>query len=187
MTDLILIRHGETDWNIEGRYQGQSDIPLNQNGIQQARDLARLLDHFQFDAIFSSDLSRAQQTAEILSKTNDAPLHLDPRLREINQGEWEGMLFSDIRSLYAKSLEERLRNPLDVAPPGGETVGQVRQRVLDAIHEIVNQFPAGVVAIVSHGLSLAIIKVHFNDLAIETVWDHIPSNAKPERLTVEVE
>jgi len=187
MTELILIRHGETDWNIEGRYQGQSDIPLNQNGMQQARDMAHRLRHYQFDAIISSDLSRALQTAEILSKTSNAPLRIDSRLREINQGEWEGMLFADIRSLYAKAFKERLRNPLEVAPPGGETVGQVRQRVLDALQEIVEQFPDGIVAIVSHGLSLAIIKVHFNNLAIETVWDHIPSNANPERISVEVE
>jgi alpha-ribazole phosphatase len=187
MTELILIRHGETDWNIEGRYQGQSDVPLNQNGIQQAKDMARRLHHYDFSAIISSGLSRAQQTAEILSEINNAPLRIDPRLREINQGEWEGLLFADIRSRYAKAFEDRLRNPLEVAPPGGETVGQVRKRVLDSIQEIVEQFPNGIVAIVSHGLSLAIIKVHFNKLAVDTVWDHIPSNANPERILVEVE
>jgi broad specificity phosphatase PhoE len=96
------------------------------------------------------------------------------------------MLFGDIRSLYAQAFEERLQNPLEVAPPGGETVGQVRQRVLEAIDEIVERFPQGSVAIVSHGLSLAIIKVHFNNFPIDTVWDHIPSNASPERIIVEV-
>jgi broad specificity phosphatase PhoE len=150
--------------------------------------MARRLQHYDFSAIISSDLSRAQQTAEILSEINKSPLRIDPRLREINQGEWEGLLFTDIRSRYAKAFEDRLRNPLEVAPPGGETVGQVRTRVLDAtIQEIVEQFPNGIVAIVSHGLSLAIIKVHFNKLAVDTVWDHIPSNANPERILVEVE
>jgi alpha-ribazole phosphatase len=187
MTELILIRHGETDWNIEGRYQGQSDTPLNQTGIQQARDMAHRLRQAHFDAIFSSDLLRARQTAEILSEISGVPLRVDPRLREIHQGEWEGMLFSDIRARYAQAFEERLRNPLEVAPPGGETVGQVRQRVLDAIQEIVEQFPHGSIAIVSHGLSLAIIKVHFHNLDIATVWDHIPNNANPEHISVEVE
>ena len=187
MTEIILIRHGETDWNIEGRYQGQSDVPLNQNGILQAKDMARRLQHYHFDVIVTSDLSRAQETAEVLSETCNAPLRIDPRLREINQGEWEGMLFADIRSRYAEAFEDRLRNPLEIAPPGGETVGQVRERVLDAIREVVEQFPDGIVAIVSHGLSLAIIKVHFGNLAIDTVWDHIPSNANPERIFVEVE
>jgi alpha-ribazole phosphatase len=187
MTEIILIRHGETDWNIEGRYQGQSDVPLNENGIQQAREMASRIRHYQFNAIISSDLSRARQTAEILSEFSDAPLKIDPRLREINQGDWEGMLYADIRSRYAEAFEKRLNNPLEVAPPGGETVGQVRDRVLEAIQEIVEEYPDGIVAIVSHGLSLAIIKVHFNKYEIENVWDYIPSNAKPERLFVEVE
>ncbi len=187
MTDLILIRHGETDWNIEGRYQGQSDVSLNSEGLKQAEELAQQFQHEALDAIYSSDLIRAHQTAEILSRINGAPLFLDPRLREIDQGEWEGMLFQDIRSRYTEAFEERLRDPLQVAPPGGETVGQVRDRVLEAINDIIVRYPHGLVAIVSHGLSLAIIKVHFNKLAIESVWDYIPDNASPERINVEVE
>lgn len=185
MTDLLLIRHGETDWNLEGRYQGQSDVPLNEEGLKQARDLAQRLQHYPLDAIFSSDLKRAQKTAEILRDVSKAPLYLDPRLREIHQGEWEGMLFSDIRSRYAEAFEERLNDPLQVAPPGGETVGELRRRVLDAIDDIIIRYPHGLVAIVSHGLSLAIIKVHFNNIAIENVWDYIPDNANPEKIIVE--
>lgn len=187
MTELILIRHGETDWNNEGRYQGQSDVPLNATGQKQAEDLAQMLRHETLDAIFSSDLARAQQTAQILSDMNGASLFLDSRLREIDQGEWEGMLFDDIRRRYIKAFEKRLRDPLQVAPPGGETVGQVRERVLEAINEIINRYPHGLVAVVSHGLSLAVVKVHFNNLAIDTVWDYIPQNATPERIIVEVE
>jgi broad specificity phosphatase PhoE len=185
MTELILIRHGKTDWNIEGRYQGQSDVPLNPSGLKQAEELAQELRHEAINAIFSSDLARARQTAQILSHINGAPLYLDRRLREIHQGEWEGMLFDHIRTRYTKAFEERLRDPLQVAPPGGETVGQVRERVLEATHEIITEYPHGLVAIVSHGLSLAIIKVHYNKLAIETVWDHIPENTVPERIIVE--
>jgi alpha-ribazole phosphatase len=187
MTDLLLIRHGETDWNIEGRYQGQSDVPLNKEGLKQATDLAKRLQHEPIDAIFSSDLRRAQKTAEILRDMSNAPLYLDPRLREIHQGEWEGLLFSDIRTRYAKAFEKRLHDPLQVAPPGGETVGELRQRVLEAIDEIIVRYPRGLVAIVSHGLSLAIIKVQFNNIAIEKVWDYIPDNANPEKINVEAE
>ena len=185
MTELILIRHGETDWNIEGRYQGQSNVPLNSSGLKQAEELAQELRHEAINAIFSSDLARARQTAQMLSQINGAPLFLDRRLREIHQGEWEGMLFDDIRTRYTKAFQERLRDPLQVAPPGGETVGQLRERVLKAIEEIIAQYPHGSVAIVSHGLSLAIIKVHYNKLAIETVWDHIPDNAVPEKIIME--
>jgi broad specificity phosphatase PhoE len=187
MTELILIRHGETDWNVEGRYQGQSDVPLNPIGVKQARDLARKFIPRSLDTIFSSNLSRAQQTALMLSEATGAPLHLDPRLREIDQGEWEGMLFSDIRTRYSEVYEQRRHYPLEVAPPGGETVGQVRERVLEAVKEIIQQHPNRRIAIVSHGLALAIIKVHFRDLPIADVWNQIPRNAEPETITVEAE
>jgi alpha-ribazole phosphatase len=185
MTTLILIRHGETDWNIEGRYTGQSDIPLNARGLQQAEALSLKLCEKKIDAIFSSDLLRASQTAQRMRADSDTPLHLDPRLREIDQGEWEGLHFDEIRTRYREAWEKRKNAPLEVAPPGGETVGEVRQRVLEAVREIIDRHPQETVAIVSHGLVLAIIQVETHGLPIESVWDHIPSNANPKFLTVE--
>ncbi len=187
MTKLVLIRHGETDWNLEGRYQGQSDIPLNANGMLQAKELAEMLRAQHFDAIYSSDLLRARLTAEILARTTGAPLHVDPRLREINQGQWEGMLFSEIRQRYPELIAQRRNDPLSVIPPGGESIEQVRERVLAALKAIVTAHPDGEVAIVSHGLALAIIKVHLSDLPISNVWDQIPENAQPEVVSTEVQ
>jgi alpha-ribazole phosphatase len=186
MTELILIRHGETDWNLEGRYQGQSDVPLNDHGLRQAHALAERLRGERLDAIYSSDLSRARETAAVLAEATGAPLILDRRLREIDQGRWEGMLFEDIRGRYAEAFQRRKQDPLRVAPPGGETVGQLRQRVLDILKEILRQHPQGRVALVSHGLALALLKVHVGGHPIETVWDHIPHNAQPEIISVEV-
>ncbi len=185
MTTLILIRHGETDWNLEGRYTGQSDIPLNARGLQQAEALASKLCATKIVAIYSSDLLRASQTALRLQAGNDIPLHLDPRLREIHQGEWEGLYLDEIQARYRQAWEKRKNAPLEVAPPGGETVGEVRQRVLEAIREIINRHPQETVAIVSHGLALGIIQVETRGLPIESVWDHIPSNASPIFLDVE--
>lgn len=186
MTKLFLIRHGETDWNLEGRYQGQSDIPLNANGLLQAEKLAEKLRTQHLDAIYSSDLMRARRTAEILGQATGAPLHIDLRLREINQGEWEGMLFSEIRQRYPELISQRRSDPLSVTPPGGESIEQVRERVLAALDAIVSAHPDGEVAIVSHGLALAIIKVHLSDLPISSVWDQIPENAQPELVSTEV-
>lgn len=185
MTELLLIRHGETDWNVEGRYQGQSDVPLNDRGHAQAVKLAGELKDAQVDAIYSSDLARAQGTAEVLAEVANAPLVLDPRLREIHQGLWEGMLFQDIQQKYAEAFELRKQDPLKVAPPEGETVGQLRSRVLAALRDILQAHPDGRVAVVSHGLSLALIGVELKGIPIEQVWDHIPPNAQPEVISAE--
>jgi probable phosphoglycerate mutase len=185
MTHLVLIRHGETDWNAEGRYQGQSNVPLNANGLAQAEALAQRLRGMRFDAIYTSDLARAAQTAEVLAATTGAPIHRDRRLREIDQGEWEGLLLAEIQARYAEAFERRRLDPLATQPPGGETVGQVRQRVLEAIREIGRTYPGGSVAVVSHGLAIALIKVHLAQLPVESVWDHIPPNASIEHFDVE--
>ncbi len=186
MTKLFLIRHGETDWNLEGRYQGQSDILLNANGLLQAEKLAETLRTQHLDAIYSSDLTRARRTAEILARVSESPLHIDPRLREINQGQWEGMLFSEIRERYPELIAQRRTDPLSVTPPGGESIEQVRERVLEVLEAIATTHPVGEVAIVSHGLALAIIKVHLSELPISSVWEQIPENAQPEMFSTEV-
>jgi broad specificity phosphatase PhoE len=97
---LILIRRGQTDWNLAGRYQGQSDLPLNQHGREQALQIARSLDGTGLSAIYASDLARARDTAQILARAAGLKVQLDPWLREINQGEWEGMLFAEIQARY---------------------------------------------------------------------------------------
>jgi broad specificity phosphatase PhoE len=102
MTQLCLIRHGQTDWNLEGRYQGQSDVPLNQTGLAQAQSLAEQLKGQTFAAIYSSDLMRARQTAEPCAKMLGMTIQAEAHLREIDQGEWEVVLVEDIKARYAE-------------------------------------------------------------------------------------
>jgi alpha-ribazole phosphatase len=185
MTRLVLVRHGETDWNAEGRYQGQSDVPLNATGMAQAKALALRLSGERLDAIYTSDLARAAQTAEALAAETGAPIHREPRLREIDQGEWEGLLLTEIQARYAEEFRRRRLDPLGTRPPGGETVGQVRERVLEVIHEIHRDYPSGTVAVVSHGLALALVKVHLAHLPVQEVWDHIPPNVSVESFDLE--
>ena len=185
MTTLLLIRHGETDWNRQGRYQGQSDVPLNPVGLEQAAAAARALDGRPLDAVYTSDLQRARATAQAVAAATGAPLLEDRRLREVHQGDWEGQLFDDIRVRDAERLAARRRDPLGIPPPGGETVLEVRARALAALDEIVRRHPAGRVAIVSHGLTLAVIKTHLAGAPIESVWERIPPNAQAEEWTVE--
>ncbi len=183
---LLCIRHGQTDWNLEGRYCGQTDVDLNQTGLKGAQDLAYTLRSEQIDAVYSSDLKRAVATAQPLVKDRPIDIQQDPRLREINQGVWEGMLFQDIKKEYAERFAAREQDPISVAPPGGETVGEVRDRVVQASNEIIARHPAGSrIAIVAHGFTLAILRVHFAALDIKEVWNYIPPNT--EVLEIEVE
>ena len=180
MTTLLLIRHGQTDWNLEGKYTGQADIPLNETGRAQAYEAAELVRHQPVDAIISSDLMRALETAAIVAGKSESGVNIqtDSRLREINQGVWEGMHFDDIKNRYGAELAAREAQPLDFAAPKGETVGEVRERVLAAIQDICDQHPAGLVVIVAHGLVLAIVRCWLMEYAINDVWSFIPPNAK---------
>jgi broad specificity phosphatase PhoE len=178
LTRLFLIRHGETDWNVEGRWQGHADVPLNARGRLQSMRMAQFLANCGLTAIYSSDLVRARQTAEILAAMTGLPLYLDPRLREIDQGEWEGLLVSDIQSRYTTLLQQRRQDPWHVAPPGGETGLQVRARVLAAIEEILKMHPQENVAVVSHGFALSLVIAHYQGYPISRVWDLIPGNCE---------
>jgi broad specificity phosphatase PhoE len=184
VTELLLVRHGETDWNLEGRYSGHSEVPLNERGRAQARQLAEVLRNEPLAAVFSSDLARAVETARPLAEATRTPLRLDPRLREIDQGEWEGMLFEEIRSRFQQAWERRQQLPLEVSAPGGETVGQLQARVLEALGDILAAYPDQAVAVVSHGLALAIIRVHLEGGPIQSVWEAIPPNAEAVRIEV---
>lgn len=178
MTRLILIRHGETDWNSEGRWQGQIDIPLNENGLEHARELAIELAREGIQAIYSSDLLRAIQTADPLAKRAGIPVNLDPRLREIHQGEWQGMRVEDIRVRYAERFQQRRANPLAIAPPGGETVLQVQERVYQSLDDILLRHPDETVAIVAHGFVIAVLRLRLENHPLEKVWSLIPPNGK---------
>jgi alpha-ribazole phosphatase len=179
MTRLCLVRHGQTDWNLEGRYQGQSDVPLNENGRAQAQELAERLEGQPFTAIYTSDLQRARKTAEIIAATIHLPVTSEARLAEINQGEWEGQHVDAIKARYAKLWQQRTLNPANVRPPGGETVEEVAGRVYAALNSIAHLHPTGLVLIVSHGLALATVICKDRGLPIDQAYTVIPDNAKP--------
>ena len=179
MTQLCLIRHGQTDWNLEGRYQGQSDVPLNEKGLEQAKSLIEKLKGQTFAAIYSSDLMRAQQTAEPIANMLGIPIQIEPRLREINQGEWEGVLVDDIRARYAEIWSKRTVDPANVRPPGGETVREVATRVYAALDDVSRLFPTESVIIVSHGLSIATAICRDKGIPVGQAYTVIPDNVQP--------
>lgn len=169
MTRLILIRHGETDWNYEGRYQGQADPPLNEVGIEQAKDLANSLREVQIDVLYSSPLRRALQTAQILAERLRIPLITDPRLMEINQGEWETRLRAEIEDNYPELFHAWQTKPWKVTPPGGENLDAVKARVDQAIDEILVKEQSRSIGLVTHRIPIALIKMRFQNLDPDVV------------------
>lgn len=187
MTTLSLIRHGETPWNVEGRYQGQLDPPLTERGRQQAREAARRLAPIGFDVIYSSDLARARQTAEALADVTGLRIHVEPRLREINQGEWQGVLIDEIRARWPAALDGWERDPWQYHPPGGERLEEVQARVFAAIDEIAARHPRGTVAVFTHKLPIALLKVRYKNHSTADLWSLLPAHCAWEIFEIEIE
>jgi len=154
-------------------------MPLNPTGLAQARTLAAQLEGQPFNVIYSSDLQRARQTAQILSNHLGLVLRLDPRLREIHQGEWQGLLVSELSVRYSEAMAARRSNPLTARAPGGESVAEVASRVWAAAGEIARAYPTGRVLVVSHGLALATLIAKGRGVPLEQVYSLIPENAHP--------
>ena len=145
---LVLWRHGETRWNVEDRFQGQSDIPLDPNGVEQAERAARLLASLRPAAIFASDLSRATATAAPLARITGLPVTLEKDLRERHGGAWEGLAGPEIRERYPAEF-------VTWSPPDGETAAAVADRVAASLERIAEGLPASSLAVVvSHGAAL---------------------------------
>ncbi len=185
MTEFWLVRHGQTDWNLARRYQGQTDIPLNATGIEQAKELAKSLANEKFDAVYSSDLSRAAVTAQILAKTLGMNVLTDKRLREIKKGIWEGLSFDEVQRQYAADLSKDSVNPVHSRTPGGETVAEVAMRMKQAADEIALRHPGGKVLLVSHGLAVSTLYCQANHWSLKETYQHIPDNAIPLKITWE--
>ena len=154
MTKTVLFwRHGQTDFNVAGRFQGQSDVPLNDTGRGQADRAARRLAEFSPDLIVSSDLSRAAETADSLAHLVGLEPIRDPRLRETAFGDWEGSTRAEVAETWPNELAAWISGD-DVVPPGGESRSQSGARVAAAITSIVEDSSEDTIAIVAHGAVL---------------------------------
>jgi len=149
VTEFLLVRHGETDWNRDRRFQGHADPPLNETGREQARALGAELAGERLDAVYSSDLARAHETAEIISARTGARVVLDPDLREIDVGEWQGLTWPEIEQRYPAGVQNWHES--GHGWQSGETYDQLGERVVAALRRIAAEHPAGRVAIVGHG------------------------------------
>ncbi len=155
---IFLLRHGETDWNLEGRCQGFTDIDLNEHGIQQAAEIAQCLSKEKIDAIYSSDLKRALRTAEAIRQFHRLEVNVQHDLRELNHGQFEGLTFAQIRDSYPDFMRSWRGEPAEILIPGGERLVDVAQRAWKAMERIAwSHLAHETVVVVSHHFPIVAI------------------------------
>ena len=174
MTTLILVRHGETDWNAQLRWQGHSDTALNEAGREQARRLAGELEPV--NALYSSDLARASETAEIIAERLGLEVRLDPRLRERGFGSWEGRTAEEIEVSFPDE-QRRWREGIGAGAHDAEQFEAFAARVGSFVDEVVPQHPGEDVLVVSHGGTIRV--VHALAAGLDYVRDHRSIPAVP--------
>jgi broad specificity phosphatase PhoE len=157
---LFLFRHGETDWNREGRLQGHTDTPLNTTGLAQAQALSESLRPHRLDAVVTSDLMRARMTARIVADTLQLPLHIEPGLRETDVGAAEGLLWTDAKTRFGEGLTERWYSDGDVAFPGGETGIATRMRGLAGLRRFATAHAYRRIGVSTHGAMVRQLMKH---------------------------
>lgn len=148
---ILIWRHGQTDWNAEYRWQGKTDIPLNEIGLKQAETAAAAIELLNPDAIVASPLQRARRTAEALAMRTNLPITTDVRLRETDGGVWEGMTQTEIRAQYAAEIEAWFADPHLPAGLNGESPAEVGERMKSAIEEHAKAQADGLLVVASHG------------------------------------
>lgn len=159
MIHLLLLRHGQTEWNNQSRYQGQTDISLNEAGRDQAESAAPRMSAYSIDAVYASDLKRAWETAEIVSRGTGLEVRPDPRLREMSFGVFEGLTFDEINEQWPNELSAWITDRSNT-PPEGEPKDQFVGRLKEFLADIEANHQDEVVLIVSHGGPLkAIIRL----------------------------
>jgi broad specificity phosphatase PhoE len=184
VTSIILCRHGETDWNTQGRYQGRTDVPLNARGQEQARALARRLSDERVDVVYSSTLERAYETARAIAQVHGLDVRRDPRLDEIDQGSWEGLRRDEIELRHPVELAAWQHHPIDLRLPGGETLEEVRLRVRAALDDMMLLHDGKSICLVAHSVSMAIVKHELQGLSLRDALASLPANASWERIPV---
>lgn len=151
VTRALLIRHGETDWNRDARIQGQLDVPLNEAGRAQARQLADRLRGEGIEVVYSSDLIRVYETAETALAGSKLPIHRTVDLREVSFGAWQGKRWADVEREFPQEVQHYRQHYGHYAPPGGESLMALRRRSVAAFQRIIGDHRGQTVALFSHG------------------------------------
>lgn len=166
---IVLVRHGATDWNLQGRCQGVSDRELSEIGVRQAEQLAVLLSSESIQAIYSSGLRRARQTAELISQPHNLTVMIEDNIRELDHGALEGLTFNEIRQSYSEFLARWRTEPAVIQIPGGERLSDVAERAWQGVNRIAEHHSdAQSIVVVSHnfpilGIVCRVTATHLNN------------------------
>ncbi len=169
-TLLYLVRHGETDWNVANRFQGQADIPLNGRGHSQGAALARYFAGQPIQRVYSSDLQRAKDTASYISMAKGLTTEVLPELREISFGSWEGMTRSEIGKQYPAQVRLWREDPSKLAVPGAETYPVAQERLCQTIKRLVAANCGNNIVVVSHGGAIRLLLTGLLEMDLTGIW-----------------
>ena len=166
---IVLVRHGATDWNLQGRCQGATDRELSEVGVRQAEQIASLLSSESVQAIYSSGLRRARQTAELISQPHNLPVLIEENIRELDHGALEGLTFNEIKQSYSEFLARWRTEPAEIQVPGGEKLIDVAERAWEGVARIAERHVgAESIVVVSHnfpilGIVCRVTATHLNN------------------------
>jgi len=167
---LVLVRHGETDWNRERRYQGWRDPPLSGAGRAQAEAAGRLLGVERLAAVWSSPLRRAQETAAAIATPRGLTVRVEEAFREMRFGQWEGLTVDDVSTRFPALYRAWLETPHLAALPGAETLAQVKARALLGLEDLREAHDGQTVCLVTHGITSRILILEALGLGLDRIW-----------------
>lgn len=170
MMRLILVRHGQTEWNANGRYQGQSNVALSELGRSQAECLAENFPVQRLDAIYSSDLDRARETAECVGRKFGVPVCLESAFRELSFGDWEGLTYKEISTRWPEEANKLFTAPDALKIPNGELFQELQKRALAKIAVICKEHNDKTVAVFAHGAINKTILAGLMHIPLHYLW-----------------
>lgn len=170
MTKLILARHGETMWNVERVFRGRADVNLDEIGIKQAELLGKYLSNWELEAIYSSPVKRALDTANIIARRQKVSVHIAEGLIDFDFGEWQSLPEKEVKRLHPAVLDEWHNNPHKVKMPGGESLDDVRERAVEVVNDVLSRHQ-GNVLLVSHRVVIKVLICYLLGLDNSHFWN----------------
>lgn len=171
MTTIILVRHGQTEWNRVERFRGRADVPLNETGLAQAEATGRRIgDEWQPAAIYTSPLSRAVDTAEAIARRTQMKVQIHPGLADIDYGKWQGLAPGEVQERWPDALNDWYCHPERAEIPGGESLGDLRLRAMATVQELVERHPTDAIVLVGHTVINRVILLAVLGLGNDRFW-----------------